>query len=322
MSLRLRLSLLPLLIAGCAGELMVVPDSDWQGVPATQRDAVDRQLVADLAAARAEQAAATTDLATLKHAQPTLVAPPRAAPATSPGPAGSGDEWTTDLHAQEQVRIAASAQVETAKAAWQRADVTWRQLRLDAATARIAVVVAQRELVRARTIDRNLPGSDTYDVAPLRGQFSQAQQRWYRISSNARQARAALEQASTTLTAAKEAYAYVMRNGELPPPAPTSIASDDRPPPLQLTGGGIVRSDVHRRRGLRHFLGAPPQLRRGAIQLHTRRSAQAISLGMTPMPAAAPTDGNPAVEAPPGAAPPRAEVPAGQPVSQANAAKR
>ena len=62
MLLRLCLSLLPLLVAGCAGEALVVSDSDWRQVPAAERDAVDRQLAADLASARAELPAATSRL--------------------------------------------------------------------------------------------------------------------------------------------------------------------------------------------------------------------------------------------------------------------
>jgi len=304
MSLGLRWSLLPLLIAGCASELLVVPDADWRTVPATQRDTVDRQLAADLAAARAELTAATTSLAATPHIQPTPVAP-RPAPAAKPAAAGDDD------HA----RITAVAQVESAKAAWQRADLAWRKLRVDAANARIEVVVCQRELVRAQTIDHDLPGTDHYDVAPLRGQFSQAQQRWYGVASNARQARAVLERASASLSAAKEAYAQLMR-----PPGSTqpSIAADDRPPPLQLTGGTVVRSDIHRRRGLRHFLdaGASPQLRSVAMQLNAGRSAQAIHLGMTPVPAAAPTNATPAVEAPRGAAPTAAPTAVAKPAER------
>jgi len=41
----------------------VVPDSDWQKVPADERDAVERQLAAELASVRAELAAATASLA-------------------------------------------------------------------------------------------------------------------------------------------------------------------------------------------------------------------------------------------------------------------
>jgi len=303
MSLVLRLSLLTLLIAGCASQLVTVPESDWQQVPATQRDAVDRQLAADHATARAEITAATASLDAMQRSQPPPVAASRTATAprtpTAPTPAAGGDEWAKTMHAQEQARAEATAKVEAAKAAWQRADLTWRKLRLDAANARIEVLVCERELVRAQTIDRSLPGTDTYNVAPLRGQFSQVQKRWYGVASNARQARAAFEQASANLSAAKEAYADLMRGG--PRPSTPSVAAAD-PVPLLLPGWALSRSDTRRRRGLRHFLdaGASPQLRGVAIQLKvTSRTAQAISLGMTPPAADTPsTIDRPAIKVP------------------------
>jgi hypothetical protein len=281
MSLGLRLSLLLPLIAGCAAQRLEVPDSDWETVPAPTRAAVDRQIAADLAAAQAELAAATTGLAELQRTLPRApVSPAPVSPAPAPAPqaaAGSpadpGDEWTTTLQYQQRARREAFVRVETAKTAWQRADLSWREARLAAAKERIDMVVCQRELVRAQTIDHNLPGTDTYNVAPLRGQFSQVQQRWYIASNAARQARSAFEHASAQLASVKEAYAQVMRNV----PLSTSVAvaaSDDRPPSLQLTGWAVTRADIRRRRGLRHFLdevaNAPPQLRKTALRLTVR----------------------------------------------------
>lgn len=273
MSLGLRLSLLPLLIAGCASQLLVVPDSDWQTVPAPQRAAIDRQHEADVAAARAEITAASAGLAEVKRSQPAPIAAPPApkppAPAAS-NPAATGDDQIASRD-RDQARGRAMAEVEAAKAAWQRADRTWRQLRLDAANERLAVLVVQRELVRAQTIDRNMVGTDTYNVAPLRGQFSRAQQRWHTAASNARQARDALAQASANLASAKEAYATLMRGGPLPS-SQLSIALADRPP-LQLTAWAVTRNDIRRRRGLRHFLddGASPQLRGMVVRLNAKR---------------------------------------------------
>jgi hypothetical protein len=281
MSLGLRLSLLPLLIAGCAAQRLEVPDSDWETVPAPTRATVDRQAAADLAAAQAELTAATAGLAELQRSLPRADAPPAAAPqaapaplpGSAPSPATPHDEWATTLQHQERARRDAFVRVEAAKTAWQRADLSWRELRLAAAKERIAMVVCQRELVRAQTIDRNLPGTETYNVAPLRGQFSQAQQRWYTAANSARQARGTLEHASAQLASSKEAYAQLMRNV----PLSTSIAvtaSDDRPPPLQLTGWAVTRADIRRRRGLRHFLdevaSAPAQLRKVALRLSVR----------------------------------------------------
>src|SRR5512140_3016190 len=115
MLLRLCLSLLPLWVAGCAGEALVVSDSDWRQVPAAERDAVERQLATDLASARAELAAATASLAELKHAQSTPAATPAAPHAPSGAkPAANGEEPATAPHAQDQATLHAKAQVEAA----------------------------------------------------------------------------------------------------------------------------------------------------------------------------------------------------------------
>jgi len=270
MLLRLCLSILPLLVAGCAGEVLVVPDSDWQKVPAAERDAVEHQVAADLASVRAELAAATASLAELKRSQPPPAAPPTAPRAPAGGkPAGNGDEPAAASHSQDPAGLRAKAQVETARAAWQRADLTWRQLRVDAANARLETIGYQRELARAQAVDRNLPGTDHYDIAPLRGQFSHAQKRWYNVSSAAAQARAAFEQAGANLASAKEAYAQLIRGGPPPSSAQPTTGGDDRAPLLPLPGWAITRSDIVLRRGLRHFLdaGASPQLHAVAIQL-------------------------------------------------------
>jgi hypothetical protein len=123
MSLRLRLSLLPLLIAGCAAQRLEVPASDWETVPAPQRAAVDSQLAADLAAAQAELTAASAGLAELQRSLPKTVtaspAPAQTAP-LAPGaakPAATGDEWAIALHDHEHARGDAFVRVEAAKTA-------------------------------------------------------------------------------------------------------------------------------------------------------------------------------------------------------------
>jgi len=307
MLLRFCLSLLSLVVAACASEALVVPDSDWQKVPAADREAVDRQLAADLASARAELDGATASLAELKRA-PSAPATPAAPPHASPGekPPATGDEPPPPSHVQDQASLHAKAQVETAKAAWQRADLTWRQLRVDAANARLATIGYERELFRAQAVDRNLPGTDHYDVAPLRGQFSHAQQRWHTAANAAAQAHAAFEQAGANLASAKEAYALLIRGGP-PPAAPPKTASDDHAPLVPLPGWAVTRNDILRRRGLRHFLdaGASPQLHAVAIQL----SAWRVVLPAATAGAARPsspdltTSGKPPVETPRAAAP-------------------
>ncbi|MEO7729590.1 MAG: hypothetical protein ABIY55_01355, partial [Kofleriaceae bacterium] len=274
MLLRLHLSLLLLWIAGCASERLLVPEEDWQTVPTAQRTAVDRRHAADLAAARTELAAATTDLAAFRHAHPTLAAPPLG-PVVAPRPAAAstGDGWDNAVRDHEQARRAAFTRVETDKATWLRTDLAWRELRADTASARLEMVICEREMVRARTIDRSLLGTDSYDSAPVRGQFSRAQQRWYGLSTKASQARNAFERASASLASSKEKYAQLMRNGP-PQLRSTPTYADDRPTRLELTAWAVQRSDIRRRRGLRRFLddaaNAPAGLRKAKIQLAAR----------------------------------------------------
>jgi hypothetical protein len=256
MSLGLRLMML-LSITACAEPLQIVPDSDWRTVPVAQRDTLDQQYQADLAAARAELAAASASLAAFQKAPPTAHA---AGIKVDPG-----DAWARD---HERARADALARVDAAVAEVQRSDLAWRRLRVDAASARIDVVVNQREVTRAQAIDRNLPGTDHYDTAPLRGQFSRAQQRWFQLNSSASAARDAFGRAGAALAAAKETYADVMRGGE-PRQAAVATAAEDHAR-LELTGWTMSRNDIHRRRGLRHFLdqaGTAPQLRKIAFQL-------------------------------------------------------
>src|SRR3954471_4683396 len=210
MSPGLRLSLLALWITGCAPQMLVVPDSDWQTVPPAQRAKVEHQQDAELAAARAELTAATAGLAELKRQPPPPAAPPRATPST-----GDPDdlEWIAAVHRFDQASSLAFTQVEAARTTWQSADRAWRQLRYDAAEAQVEMVITGRELAKAKAIDHNLLGTDTYESAPLRGQFSVAQRRWYKAADAARQARSALERAASALTTAKESYAQLMRNG-------------------------------------------------------------------------------------------------------------
>jgi hypothetical protein len=272
MLLRLHLSLLVLWIAGCATERLLVPEEDWQTVPAAQRASIDRRHAADLAAARAELTSATTELAAFRRAHPGPLAPPPSG-GVAPRPAPAGDGWDNAVRDHEQARRAAFARVETDKATWLRTDLAWRELRAETASARLELVICEREIVRARTIDHNLLGTESYDSAPVRGQFSRAQQRWYGLANRAGQARDAFERASRSLASSKEEYAQLMRNGPAQLRSQPAYA-DDRPARLELTAWAVLRSDIRRRRGLRHFLddaaNAPAGLRRAKIQLAAR----------------------------------------------------
>ena len=304
MSSGLRLSLLLLWLAGCASQRLVVPDEDWQTVPAKQRTAVDARHQADLAAARAELAAATAELAAFRRSHPTLAAPAPATPASAQ-PLASRDDWDNAVRDHEQARRVAFVRVEDDKAAWLRADLAWRELHLETATARIDLVTCEREMVRARTIDRNLLGTDSYDSAPLRGQFSRAQQRWYQLSTRAAQARDALERASRSLASSKETYAQLMRNGPAQLRSVPAFAADEHPRRLELTAWAVTRSDIRRRRGLRHYLDTAASAPAGLRRANVRLAARAVVL-----PPPAPPSTGVAVNDPPPAPPPVAAKPA------------
>src|SRR4029078_11546639 len=102
------------------------------------------------------------------------------------------------------------------------------------------------ESLRAQAVDRNLSGTDTYNLAPLRGQYSHDQQRWHTATNNVKQSRDELERASANLATAKEAYATLMRGGPAPSPTQPSASPADQPPP-QLTGWAVTRKDIRRR---------------------------------------------------------------------------
>src|SRR5262249_25571761 len=164
MSPGLRLSLL-LLIAGCASQMLVVPDKDWQIVPAPQRAALDRQHEAKVTAARAELKFATAGLAQAQRPAASARTAQTAPASTTPNADGDDEVWTAAMHDHDQARVSARARVEEAKATWQRTRLTWRQLQVDAANARLDMLVCDRELTRARAIDHALPGTEHYDSA-------------------------------------------------------------------------------------------------------------------------------------------------------------
>lgn len=270
MPLGLRLSLVTLLFAGCASQLLVVPDSDWKIVPPAQRTELDRKHEAEVVAARAELKAATTGLAELQNAPPATPPPRPAPPPPESAPEPDDAEWLAAVRRFEQATTTGLSRIETATLAQRKADLAWRQARVAVAQARVDMLDSSRELDRAKLIDRNLLGTDTYDSAPLRGQFSRAQKQWYAADSRARTARSALDQATATLNTAKESYAQLMRGGPLQvsiEPAPGAAAEPSSPalPRLQLTGWMIKRSDIRLRRGLGRYRqeadNAPAKLR-------------------------------------------------------------
>jgi len=298
-----RLWLLPLLFVGCAPSMLVVPDSDWQKVPAAERAAIDRKHEATVVAARAELTAASAGLAEAQR-PPGARSAPAAGAAAKPDP--DADAWTVAIHDHDQQRSAARTRVDAARTEWVRARLVWRQRQVETASARLELLISDRELTRARAIDHTLPGSDHYDSAPLQGQLSRAQKRWHTAAMAARQARLEFERASTTLASAKEAYAQLMRNG----PARLELAlppdSDERPR-LELTGWTVSRSDIARRRGLRHWLdvasSGAPQLRKREFRLRPAPRMPATETPRTTDPAGAARASSPATPAAPAPAP-------------------
>jgi hypothetical protein len=221
MTQHLRLSLL--LLVGCAAQIQTVPAADWNTVPAAQREKLDREYQADVAAAQTELRVTTAAVIEARH----TLAAARAA-ARKPGPAAAlpdtlKDEWSMAVREHERSKRDAVIEVDTANIAWLTANLAWRQLRLDTATARIALLGYERELARAKAIDHFMLGTETYDSAVYRGQLAHAQERWYDASTHATAARDALAQASVRLTASKETYAKLMRTGPATPADPAQM---------------------------------------------------------------------------------------------------
>jgi hypothetical protein len=242
--------------AGCAADRLVVPASDWAGVPAPERTKIDQATTADLAEARAEAKAANASLAELQRTQPApkgaAAAPVKAEP---PPPATDDAAWASEVQTHDRQRLAALAKIDADNADVRRADMVWRQRWVEEANDKVEMVECQRELTRAQVIDRNLTGDDTYETAPLRGQFSKAQVRWYKAAQDAGNARSDLARAVGALTMAKEAYAQLMRNGPGGSMIASAPASVEAPPPaLTLPSWRVAREDIRLRRGLRHFI--------------------------------------------------------------------
>jgi hypothetical protein len=195
--------------AACAPGFTRVSEKQWQTVPPAERDAIDRTTGAELARARAELAAATKALAAAEAAAKAPVAPIAAGAA----PGTVADDEAVGKH--EQFKRAAIARVVTAKAAWLQASLAWRKQRLEAATAWLALVTAERELIRASAVDRRSSSLD-FDLANYRGQLGNAQARYYLATTRTDEARIALHHAGTDLAAAKESVAMLVRD-RLPP---------------------------------------------------------------------------------------------------------
>ena len=236
-------------LVGCAGASFErVPDADWQGVPSRQRAAMDSSNDAELAHAQADILAATASLA---EAQKMLASQRKQV--VQPLPANA-DPWFKD---REPLRKDAAVRADMTREAWLRANVAWRQHRLEAVTARITVIHAERELARAKAVNRYLLGDDTYDTAMYRGQLARAQDPWYRAEVRADTTRGELEHLGAKMASAQEAYAQMMR----------MVAPDDNQGRLKLSGWTVAVP----RHGLKFVATSPVNARPGPRYLLLRR---------------------------------------------------
>ena len=236
-------------VAGCAAASFErVPDADWQSVPPRERAAMDGANDAELAHAQADIRAATASLA---EAQKMLASQHKQV--VQPLPAYA-DQWFKD---REPLRKDAAVRADMTREAWLRANVEWRQHRLEAVTARIEVIKAEREVARAKAIDHHLLGDDTYDGAMYRGQLARLQDPWYRAELRADTTRGELEHLGAKMASAQEAYAQMMR----------MVAPEDNEGRLKLSGWTVAVP----RHGLKFVASSPVNARPGPRYLVLRR---------------------------------------------------
>jgi len=213
-------------VAGCAtGGIEMVPESDWQTVPVAERTMLDNANATEVAKAQAELRVA----AALAE---------RARSAVTARPARHKLDAVGD---DARERADALARVDAAAAARARAELVWRERRIDVAREQLALLDTQRELDRAHAVDRYLVGDD-YPVALYRGQLAQAQVRWYAATERADAAHADLERAMADVSSAKEAFAQLVRGDA------EALAAAERA--LKLPGWSTDPTDTGHRRGL------------------------------------------------------------------------
>jgi hypothetical protein len=152
-------------------------------VPQLERAVIDHPYDVEISRAQADVRAATTALAEAQRAMQARVAIRRAQP---PSGGEIDDHFKSD----------AIARIDIAKTAWLHANLAWRQERLEAANAHVLLVTCEHELGKARVLDQHLTGNDTYDLPLYRGQLASVQEREYRATTRAVQARDGLERAA------------------------------------------------------------------------------------------------------------------------------
>ena len=213
-------------VAGCAtGGIEMVPDSDWQTVPVAERAMLDNANATELAKAQADL---RISIALAERARTAVAAQPPRHKLDASGDAA-------------HERADALARVDSAAAARARAELVWRERRIEVAREQVALLATQRELDRAHAVDRNMTGDD-YPVALYRGQLAQAQVRWYAATERADAAHADLERAMADVSSAKEAFAQLVRGDA------DALAAAERA--LKLPGWSTDPTETGHRRGL------------------------------------------------------------------------
>ena len=174
--------------AGCgAARMQTVAEARWQTVPQGERDSIDKPRQDDLSKANGEVMTAQRELDKARQPQPSLGKP------------------------KDPMYGYALGKVDASRAAWQRANITWREQRLDAARAHIAVIQCDRELARAEAVDFHAGDDNGMDTTPYHAQLNNARDAWFRAQDRVALARKALDQAGEALANAKEEYAALVR---------------------------------------------------------------------------------------------------------------
>ena len=218
-----------LVVTGCAPEFLSVSEQDWHTVPQAQRDAIDRAHQAEVAQTQAELRAAVAGVAEARRG---IVIHPT----TRPVAAAPGDDWADAIAADERQKAAARLQIDTAQADWQRARLAWQTARVELFSSQLDVLRAQYEVDRARAVDRNMLGDDTYDGAPLRGQLARIEKRWIAAQNAADTLHDDIARATARLASAKDGYAELVRRGPTAPGADTAMRLSSWDPSVRPHG--------------------------------------------------------------------------------------
>jgi hypothetical protein len=228
-------------VVGCAPAFQTVPNGDWQAVAPARRAAVDSAYETQLARLQGE----------LRQASAAVAAAPKppTIPAAAPATAAPGDSWASAMQSYERDKAAARTRIAAATLAWHDAVVQYQRERVVLIQRQLDELRAQHELDRATAIDKSLYVGETYETAGYRGQVAALQGPRFAAQARTDAAHARLLRAVGELTAAKDAYAAIVRTGPL---APTSSDTS-----LELAAFGPTTRYQRSRHHEEHYLTAP-----------------------------------------------------------------